>query len=425
MDRILDLFKRIFTLKDLRNKILFTFALIVLYRFLAHIPLPGVDTSALTNFFQNNQAFGLLDLFSGGSISRFSLVMLGVGPYITASIVVQLLTVAIPALEELQKEGEYGKQKINQYIRYLSVPLAIIESFGLVRLLQSQNVITQVTTADMALILIVATAGSVFAMWLGELISERGIGNGVSMIISVGILAGIPSQISATSQVIDNKILVGGELILAFLAMIVFIVWMNEAERRIPVTYARRVRSGHAVGTIDSYLPIKANAAGVIPIIFATSILVMPNVLAQFLQTATSEKIKSFATSVVTLFSNQTFYGIAFFVLVVVFTFFYTSIIFQPKNIAENLQKQGGFIPGVRPGSQTASFLSQIIYKITFAGAFFLGVVALFPFILQNTTGIRTLSIGGTGILIIVSVTLDFVRQIKAQLAMRSYDEIV
>jgi len=425
MDKIIALFKRIFHLKDLRNKIIFTFLIIVLFRILAHIPLPGVDTAGLEALFKDNQVLGMLDLFSGGSVSRFSLVMLGVGPYITASIVIQLLAVAVPQLEQLQKEGEYGKEKLNQYTRYLSVPLAIVESYGFIRLLSSQGILKTGAIADMALIIVVATAGSVFLMWLGELISERGIGNGLSLLISAGIIAGIPSQIAATSQVVENKFLVGGEMLLIVVAMIAFIVWVNQAERRVPVSYARRVRSDRSVGVIDSYLPIKANAAGVIPIIFATSMLVIPGVIAQFLQTASSQKIQDFASSMHVFLSNNLYYGILFFALVFAFTFFYTSIIFQPKNMAENLQKQGGFIPGIRPGNQTASYLGSVIYKITFAGAFFLSIVAVFPFLMQSFTGIRTLAIGGTGILIIVSVTLEFVSQIKSNLIMRSYDGFI
>lgn len=424
MSKTIDLVKRIFALRDLRQKLIFTAIIIVIFRILAHIPLPGIDTAGLSNYFQNNQLLGMLDLFSGGSVSRFSFVMLGVGPYITASIIIQLLTVAIPSLEELQKEGEYGKQKINQYTRYLSIPLALIEAFGLVKLLESQKVVSISSNLELALVLVVATAGSTFLMWLGEYISEKGIGNGISMLISVGIIAGIPSQIASTAQVLDNRMLVGGEMILAFVAMIAFIVFVNEAERRVPVSYARRVRAGRTVGLIDSYLPIKANAAGVIPIIFATSILVIPGVVAQYLQMTKNEAVKSLATHINTFLSNEVYYGLLFFLLVFGFTFFYTSIIFQPKNIAENLQKQGGFVPGVRPGVQTAEYFGSLIYKITFAGAFFLSVIALFPFVLQNVTGIRTLAIGGTGILIIVSVTLEFVSQIKAQLVMRSYDDI-
>jgi len=424
MSKTIEILKRIFQLKDLRNRILFTVLLLVVFRLLAHIPLPHVNAAGLASFFENNQILGLLDLFSGGSVSRFSIVMLGVGPYITASIVIQLLTVAVPSLEELQKEGEYGRQKINQYTRYLSVPLALIESYGLIRLLQGQGVIENLNWSSLSLIMIVATAGSVLLMWIGEIISENGIGNGVSLLIAVGIVAGIPSQITATSQIVTNKFLVGGEILILSILMVVFIVWMNEAERRVPVSYARRVRAGRTVGVIDSYLPIKANAAGVIPIIFATSLLVFPGAILRFLQTSKLENIKSFASSLNSVLTNDIFYGVTFFLLVFFFTFFYTSIIFQPKNIAENLQKQGGFIPGIRPGNQTAEYLSRVIYRITFAGAFFLSIVAVFPFAMQSLTNIRTLAIGGTGILIIVSVTLEMVRAMKAQLVMRSYEDI-
>jgi len=423
MPNFISIFKKIFTLKDLRNKILFTLALVIIFRILAHIPIPSVDTAGLSNYFQNNQILGLLDLFSGGSVSRFSIVMLGVGPYITSSIIMQLLQVAIPSLEELSKEGEYGRQKINQYTRYFSVPLSIIESYGLVKVLQSQNVIGAVSSGDMILTIAIATAGTVLLMWLGELISENGIGNGVSILISVGIIAGIPSQVISTAQILENQYLLAVEIIIAAIAMIAFIVYVNEAERRVRVSYARRIRAGRTVGNIDSYLPIKANAAGVIPIIFATSFLVLPGMLGQFFQTSSIESLQSFALKLNQIISNEYVYGISFFVLVFLFTFFYTSIIFKPDQMAENLQKQGGFIPGIRPGEQTSNFLGSIIYKITFTGALFLSIIAVFPFVLQSLTGIRTLAIGGTGILIIVSVTLDFVRQIKAQLAMRSYDD--
>lgn len=420
----LSIFKRIFYLKDLRKKIFFTVGIVLIFRILAHIPIPSIDTEGLAVFFQNNQILGLLDLFSGGSVSRFSIVMLGVGPYITSSIIMQLLQVAIPSLEELSKEGEYGRQKINQYTKYFSVPLALIEGYGLVRVLQSQGVLGHINTGDLILILAMATAGTVFLMWLGELISENGIGNGVSIIISVGIVAGLPAQVFSTAQIIDGQYILAAEIILAAIAMIAFIVCVNEAERRIKVSYARRIRAGRSVGNIDSYLPIKANAAGVVPIIFATSFLVFPGILAQYLKSSTVSTISSFAQTVERLMANEYVYGIAFFVLVFAFTFFYTSIIFQPNQMAENLQKQGGFIPGIRPGQQTARYLGSIIYKITFTGALFLSIIAIFPFVLQSVTGINTLAIGGTGILIIVSVTLDFVRQIKAHLAMRSYDDI-
>ena len=423
MPDLISIFKKIFSLKDLRNKLLFSLALVLVFRILAHIPIPSIDTAGLSSYFQNNQVLGLLDLFSGGSVSRFSIVMLGVGPYITSSIIMQLLQVAIPSLEELSKEGEYGKQKINQYTRYLSLPLAVIEAYGLIRVLQSQNVLGQVGISDIVLIIAIATAGATFLMWLGELISENGVGNGLSILISVGIIAGIPSQVTSTAQVLEGQYFLAAELILAAIAMIAFIVYINESERRVKISYARRIRAGKTVGTIDSYLPIKTNTAGVIPIIFATSFLVFPGILSQFLQSSSVESLKSFASKLSAFIANEYAYGAVFFVLVFAFTFFYTSIIFQPNQMAENLQKQGGFIPGIRPGNQTAQYLSGIIYKITFIGALSLSIIAIFPFVLQNLTGIRTLAISGTGILIIVSVTLDFVRQVKAQLAMRSYDD--
>ena len=425
MANTIDLFKRVFALKDLRDKLIISGIVILIFRALAHIPLPEVDTAGLASFLQSNQMLGLLDLFSGGAVSRFSIVMLGVGPYITASIIMQLMTATVPALEELQKEGEYGRQKINQYTRYLSVPLAIIEAFGLVKLLENQQVILIPNTLELVLVLVCATAGSTLLMWLGEYISEKGIGNGISLIIAVSIVAGLPAQVAATSQIVENKFLVGIEMALAAMLMIVFIVFVNEAERRIPVSYARRIRAGRALSAIDSYLPIKANSAGVIPIIFATSVLIFPGVIVQYLQTSPIEKINLAASKINTVLANGFFYGAFFFALVFFFTFFYTSIVFRPQNIAENLQKQGGFIPGVRPGAQTASYLGGVIYKITFAGASFLAVVAIFPLLMQAATGIDTLMIGGTGVLIIVSVTLEMVRQIKAQLVMRSYDDIV
>jgi len=421
--KFIETIKRAFTLQDLRKKILYTIALLLVFRFLTHVPLPFIDIQGLKSFFENNQVLGMIDLFSGGSISRFSIAMLGVGPYITASIVIQLLTVVVPSLENLQKEGEYGRQKINQYTRYLSVPFGLIESFGLVKLLQSQGVVGVLTTEQLIFTLVLATAGSVFLMWIGELISENGIGNGLSIIIALGIIAGLPSQIVATAQILDARYLIAAEIIIAAILVVIFIVIITEAERRIPVSYARRASLGRTLSPVESYLPIKPNAAGVIPIIFATSMLIMPNFLAQYLKTANSVTLQNIGYVAGSFLSNNTYYTILFFVLVFLFTFFYTSVIFQPNQMAENLQKQGGFVPGIRPGIQTAQYLSSVIYKVTFSGAIGISIVAVFPFILQSLTNIKTLAIGGTGILIIVSVVLELVRQIDAQLAMRSYDE--
>lgn len=422
----IDTANKIFRLKDLRNRILFTIVTLLIFRFLAHVPLPGIDLAGLKAFFESNQLLGLLNLFSGGSIGRFSIVMLGVGPYITSSIIFQLLTLVIPSLDALQKEGEWGREKINQYTRWATILFAMIESFGLIRLLQSQNVIGTLSFAQIALTVIVATAGSIFLMWLGELISERGIGNGISILIAAGIIAGIPGQLQNTAQIIEmNKILAMAIFLIIAATIIGFIVFFNEAERRIPVAYARQVRGRQLVGGIDTYLPIKIAAAGVIPIIFAISVMVFPGMVGQFFSAARSAWLRNAADWLVRIFGNNIYYGVTFFVLVVLFTFFYTSIIFQPKEMAKNLQKQGGFVPGIRPGPETADYLTSIIYKVTFAGAVFLGTVAILPFLIQAGTGISTISIGGTGILIIISVTLETMRQIQAQLATRTYEEFV
>lgn len=412
---------------DLRKRIIITICLIIVFRIIAQIPLPGVDVGGLKTFFESNQVFGLLDMFSGGSVSRFSLALLGVGPYITASIAFQLLTMVIPSLEALQKEGEYGRRKINQYTRYAAVPLGIIEAFGLIRLLQTQGVLQVSNFWSLALIIIVATASSIFLMWIGEIITEKGIGNGISTIIAFGIIAGLPPSIQNLIQVVagdPTKIFLSIIYGLVILAIIVFIIWMTEGERRVPVTYARRMVNMKNPSRIDSYLPIKVNAAGVIPIIFATSILVVPSLAAQLFITARSDWLRSSALFIQSIFNNNYYYAIFFFVLIVAFTFFYTSVVIKPDQIAENLQKQGSFIPGVRPGKETSVFIKNILYHVTTSGAIFLAAVAVVPFILQaSTPEYRTLALGGTGILIIVSVAIETMNQIKSQMASQTYDK--
>lgn len=412
---------------DLKKRIIITIALVVIFRIIAQIPLPGVDVAGLKSFFESNQVFGLLDMFSGGSVSRFSLALLGVGPYITASIAFQLLTMVIPSLEALQKEGEYGRRKINQYTRYATVPLGIIEAFGLIRLLQTQGVLQISNFWSLSLIIIVATASSMLLMWIGEIITEKGIGNGISTIIAFGIIAGLPPSIKNLMQVVSGdpgKIFLSILYGVIILAMIVFIIWMTEGERRIPVTYARRMANLKSPSKVDSYLPIKANAAGVIPIIFATSILVVPGVLAQLFTNARSDWLRSAAHYVQSVFGNNYYYAIFFFVLIIAFTFFYTSVIIKPDQIAENLQKQGSFVPGVRPGKETSLYIKHILYRVTTSGALFLGAVAVIPFILQaSTPEYRTLALGGTGILIIVAVAIETMNQIKSQMASQTYDK--
>lgn len=413
--------------RELRSKIFFTLALLAFVRVIAHIPLPGIDRAALDNFLNQsqNQVFGVLSVFTGGSISNVSIDLMGVGPYITASIVIQLLTKIVPAWEEISKEGTSGREKLNQYTRYLTVPLAIVQGYGTIVLLKSQQVLSTITPTELWLMLLVITATSIFVMWLGELISERGLGNGISLIIALGIVARLPQQFTNTATTIQAGS-ISTLIIIALVALltIAVIVIMNDAERKIPITYPRRVVTPTLGKSVDSYLPLKVNTAGVIPIIFALSFLTFPAIIARFLSTAKSLFLQHVASAVTNFTSDNLYYTITYFVLVLVFTFFYTYIIFQPKEISENLQKQGGFIPGVRPGTETSNFLSYTIGRLTFIGAIFLAVIAVLPNILKSTTGIQTLVIGGTSILIVVSVIIETSRQLSGQLSMRQYDTI-
>ncbi len=421
---------KIWQYKDLRNRILLTIALLAIERILAHIPMPGVNLAQLKHFFEQNQIFGLLNLFSGGTMSNFSIILMGVGPYITSSIVLQLLGVVIPSLEALKKEGEYGRQKINQYTRYLTVPLAFLQGFAMINLLRSQGVVGHFDALTLVTVLLTTTAGTIFLMWLGEIISEKGIGNGVSLIITIGIVAGLPTSfrntlaLITTGSSLDTGTILG---LIAFavitLAVVALIILVNEGERRIPISYARRARGGASShGNVETHLPLKVNTAGVVPIIFALSVLLPPSIIAGYLSTSHFTKLAQAAKIVANFIQNQTYYEITYFILVLAFTYFYTFIVFQPQQIAENLQKQSGFISGIRPGKETADYVGRILSRITFAGALFLGLVAVLPFVVQHLTNIQTLAIGGTSILIMVSVVLDTMRQIQAQLLTRTYD---
>jgi len=415
--------KQIFTMPDLRKRILYGLFLLLIARVLAHVPLPGVDLEALRNFFGRNQIFGLLNMFSGGAMENFSIIMMGVGPYITASIIIQLLTMVIPALDELNKEGESGRAKINYWTRIITIPLALIQSYAMIKIIQGQEILGFLEPIQWATIIISITAGTILLMWLGELISENGIGNGVSLIIALGIVAGIPTQVRNTIAVLDTSKLISLIIFAAIgIGAIVAIILANEGRRQIPVSYARRVRGLKSYGGVETYLPIRVNSAGVIPIIFAMSMMIFPGVIAKFFQNARSEWLSNAATWTANLFQNNWFYGVAYFVLVVLFTFFYTGVVFKPDQIAENLQKQGGFVPGIRPGRETTEYLSRIITRITLTGAAFLGIIAVLPFVVQAVTHINTLVLGGTGVLIMVSVIIETMRQIQAQLAMRSYE---
>ena len=415
--------KKIWKLKELRNKILFVFGALVIFRAIAAVPVPDIDTTRLSRFFENNQLFGLLNVFSGAGMDNFSLVMMGVGPYITSSIVMQLMTVVIPAVEKwYREEGDIGRKKFQQVTRLLTVPFSLVQSFGMITLLKSQQVINQVQGIELVKIMIIVTAGTIFLMWLGELITEKGIGNGTYLIIFAGILASIPNAIRQTAATWDPSQLFSYLLFFAVAIIVIAgVVFVTEGQRNIPVTYARRI-SGRGMVSSSSYLPLRVNQAGVIPIIFAMSILLFPNMIANVIGTVGSEKVKDIALSVSGFMQNQWVYGIMYFLLVVAFTYFYTTVTFEPTKVGENLQKQGGYIPGVRPGRSTAEYLTRILNRVTLAGALFLGTIAVLPYIVQGLTHIQAMSIGGTSLLIAVSVALDSMKQVDSQLVMRDYD---
>ncbi len=418
-------FIRAFQIPDLRKKILFVLGIFVLFRLMANIPMPGIDTARIEQFFANNQLFGLLNLFTGGALDSLSIVMLGLGPYITAVIIMQLLTMIVPALERLYKEeGEAGRAKFNQYGRYLAVPFALLQGYGFLALLTQQQVIDRLSPEILITSLVTITAGTILLMWFGELITEKGIGNGVSLLIFAGIITGFPSSLRQLFLSYDPTRL---PAYVAFFVMAIVIiagvVYITEARRNIPVTYAKRVRGNKMFGGASTYLPLQINPAGVIPIIFALSLLTIPGMIASFL-VGVGGAIGGIANSVQNFLVNPWGYGILYFLLVVMFTFFYTAVTFDPKSIATNLQKMGGFIPGVRPGASTSGFISFILNRILLVGALFLGTIAVMPSIVQGATGIVAFQflLGGTALLIVVSVVLETLRQIRSQLQMREYD---
>lgn len=412
---------------DLRKNILFVLALLIVFRIAAHIPIPGVDLIALREFFGSNQILGLINIFSGGAMTNFSVVALGIGPYITSSIIFQLLVMIIPKLEELSKEGESGRQKINQYTRILTVPLAIVQAYAMINLLQrsARGIIGNLEPAQLIATIITLTAGTIFLMWLGELISEKKVGNGISLIIFAGIVSAIPGAIQRTIATFDPSQLINLLIFIGIgLVTIVGIVLITEAQRNVPVSYAKRVRGNRMYGGFNTYLPLRVNQVGMIPIIFAIAIVIFPTTVAQFLVQSQSAWLVNVAEWILVVFSNQLVYGVMYFLLVFGFTYFYTAVVFHPEQIADNLQKQGGFIPGIRPGSHTAGFLKNISSRIILAGALFLGLIAVLPNIVQAGTGIQTMVVGGASLLIVVSVVIETVRQIDSQLTMRDYEGI-
>jgi len=415
---------QIWKARDLRNGILFILGMLVIFRLAAHIPIPGVNVVALREFFASNQILGLMNIFSGGGMENFSIVMMGVAPYITSSIIFQLLAMIIPKLEEMQKE-EQGRQQINMWTRWLTVPLAMLQSFGMITLLRrsSSAILGDISAFDLGAMIITITAGTIFLMWLGELISEKKIGNGISLMIFAGIMAGLPQVVQQTVVTFDPSQLF---LLISFtiiaLITIIGVVIITEGQRNVPVQYARQIRGNRMYGGTSTHLPLRVNMAGVIPIIFAISVVIFPPMIAQFFIHARTAWIAKGAEWTIVFFQNQLVYGILYFLLVFAFTFFYTEVIFHPTQIAENLQKQGGFIPGIRPGRHTSEYLANTTHKIIFVGALFLGVIAILPLIMRYFTGMQSLAIGGTSLLIVVAVVIETVKQIESQLTMREYE---
>jgi len=419
LNKLLVILKKV----DLRNKIFYILALLAVFRLISNIPIPAVDASALRGFIAQNQIFGLISTFTGGSLSTLSIGMLGLGPYITASIVMQVLTMIFPALERMYKyDGEAGRAKFNQYSRLLTVPLAMLQGYAFLGLLSRQGIVTGLTTFDWITAVTVIVAGSVFIMWLGEIISERNIGNGASILILAGIVAQAPTtlqQLAFTYTRADLFIYLG----MALLALVVIagVAFISEAQRNIPVNYARRIKGSKVYGGVSTYLPLRVNSTGVIPIIFALSILLFPSMAASFLAGSNIPVVSSLALWVNNFLQNAFWYSVIYMLLVVMFTYFYTAVTFDPKSISEGIQKQGGYIPGIRPGQPTAHFLSFLLNRINLVGALFLGGIAVLPNIVRSATGISAFAIGGTSILIVVAVALETMKQIDAQLSMYEY----
>ena len=407
----------------LRKRVGITVLALVLFRALATIPIPGVNPENLAQLLGSSQFFGFLNIFSGGGLSNLSIVMLGVGPFITATIVIQLLTMMFPKWKALMHdEGEAGRMKLSTYSRYLAIPLAALSAVGFLSLLQSQNVLPSLGAFPFVLNVIIITAGSTLLMWVGELISEFGIGNGVSLIIFGGIVSALPSNVSQLIASYDpSNIPVYLVAVVIALIVIAGVVFVTEAERSVPVTYAKQVRGNKVYGGSSTYLPLRLNQAGVIPIIFALSILLFPQIISNFLSHVSNATIAGWAAAFTTFFNNPWVYGGFYFILVVAFTYFYTAVTFDPKLISENLQRSGAFIPGVRPGDHTRDHLAAIVTRITLVGALFLGIIAVLPLIMQAFTANKSLAIGGTALLIVVSVVLDLLKKVDAQVSMREY----
>lgn len=419
--KTLSLYWQAFKTPVFRKKLLFTFLILGVFRLIAHIPVPGVDLTLLQQFFSQNQLLSLLDIFSGGTLANFSIAALGLSPYISASVMMQLLALVVPQIEELQKEGEYGRAKINQYTRIATIPFAIVNSLGMYAILRSQNIITNFTVLNTVALVLTMLAGTMIMIFMGELINLYGVGNGISMLIFAGIISRLPVSLIQTFSVTDfsnpqnsmNLII----LITMALALIAAIVFVEEAVLKIPINYSKRGQS--------TYLPVKVNTAGVMPIIFAVSLATVPSLLGQFLSHLSNSALSNFGNSLTHIFATTGyFYMVFYFLLVIGFTFFYTSVVFKPKDIAEELRKSGGFIPGIRPGVSTEKRLQYLINRVLLIGSLFLGLIAVTPSIVQKITNVTTLTVGGTSVLIVVSVVLELTRKIENVVQTYNYDKL-
>ncbi len=424
MDRILQIFKNSLKSPEVRKKILFTGLIFIIFRIFAHIPVAGVNVAQLKVLFSQNEFLGLLDIFSGGTLANFSVMALGLNPYINASIILNILQLVVPKLEELSKEGETGRQKINQYTRMLTIPLAAVQSLGMFALLKSQGIVAFNSPIAIISFMATMTAGTILLVWLGELITEKGVGNGISLLIFAGIVGRLPISFGQTASTVSSQNLTNIIIFAVMsIAVITLIVIVNEATRQITVHYAKRVRENKVYGGQSTHLPLRLNQAGVIPIIFAVSLILLPSIVSNYLLASRVPSLHSIATTLTVLFNpNGALYNVSYFLLVVLFTYFYTAVVFNPKKIAEEIQKYGGFIPGIRPGQPTAKYLNFILTRITSAGAVFLGLIAILPTVANNFTNLQNLILGGTGILIVVSVVLETIKSIEAQLVMRNYE---
>jgi preprotein translocase subunit SecY len=403
---------------EIQRKLLIIAVILAVFRIAAHIPAAGIDRQSLAVLFASSPLLSLLDVFAGGTLANFSIMALGLNPYINASIILQLLGYVIPSLEQLQKEGEYGQEKINQYTRFLTVPLAALQGFMMYSLLERGGIIGQLSPLATLSLIFTMTAGTVFAVWLGELISEYGFKNGVSFLIFVGIISRLPVVVGQSVSVFQTQdIFKVGMFLLLSVVIVGLIIFVNEAVRQIPIQYARRAAGNWA------NLPLRLNMAGVIPIIFAVSLVLLPYVASQFLSGLPNPTLANFASQLARFFApDSVIYNLTYFLLVFGFTYFYTTVVFNPDKIAENLQKSGGFIPGIRPGSQTSKYLSFVLTRITTVGGIFLGLIAVLPSFFQSAIGVANLAIGGTGILIVVSVVLEVARELEGELSMKKYE---